>query len=91
MDLLSLYIETEAHGPNYERLPPDQIEGEDEWEVDKILDKRIFGHKKKKQYLVSWMGYPQSENSWINEGDLNADELLVEFNMKHKGLKCRGR
>ena len=89
-DLLSPYIEIEAHGPNYKKLPPDQIKGEDEWEVDKILDTRVFGHKRKKQYLVSWMGYPQLENSWINKEDLNANELLVEFNSKHKGPKRQG-
>ena len=37
VDLLTKYVKTEAHGPNYERPPPDMIEGEEEWEVEGIL------------------------------------------------------
>ena len=37
VDLLTHYRETEAHGPNYERPPPDIINGELEWEVVTIL------------------------------------------------------
>src|SRR5216684_830957 len=36
--LLSPYRETAAHGPNYSRPPPDLIEGEEEYEVEKIIN-----------------------------------------------------
>jgi len=36
--LLSPYRETNAHGPNYSRPPPDLIEGEEEYEVEKIVN-----------------------------------------------------
>jgi hypothetical protein len=52
VDLLTQYKETVAHGPNYERPPPDIIEGEPEWEVEKIIDSRHMGHHKKLQFLV---------------------------------------
>ena len=38
VDLLTKYRETEAHGPNYERPPPEIIEGEPKWEVEKIIN-----------------------------------------------------
>jgi hypothetical protein len=38
--LLSPYVEMEEHGVNFTELPPDLIEGEPEWEVEKILGSR---------------------------------------------------
>jgi hypothetical protein len=38
--LLSPYHETLAHGPNFSRPPPDLIEGEEEYEVEKIVNHR---------------------------------------------------
>ena len=43
VNLLSWYKETEAHGPNYEKPPPDIIDGEPEWEVEKIINSRLHG------------------------------------------------
>ena len=36
--LLTSYVETEMHGPNYEELPPELINQQPEWEVQSILD-----------------------------------------------------
>ncbi len=36
--LLSPYCEMTAHRPNYSRPPPDLIEGEEEYEVEKIVN-----------------------------------------------------
>ena len=41
VDLLTAYCEMTTHGPNYERPPPDVIEGEPEWEVKTILGSRL--------------------------------------------------
>src|SRR5258707_12678710 len=38
VSLLSPYRETDAHRPNYSRPPPDLIEGEEEYEVEKIIN-----------------------------------------------------
>ena len=44
--LLTPYHETEAHGTNYLEPPPDVIKGEEEYEVERILDsKRSDGTK----------------------------------------------
>jgi hypothetical protein len=38
IDLLSPYRETEVHGINYQRPPPELIDHEEEYEVEDILD-----------------------------------------------------
>ena len=43
VDLLTPYKETAFHGTNYTRPPPDLIDGEEEYEVEKILDSRVRG------------------------------------------------
>ena len=39
-DLLTPYHETELHGPNFTKPPPDLIDGEEEYEVKDILQSR---------------------------------------------------
>jgi hypothetical protein len=60
VDLLTPYIETDFHGPNYTRPPPDLIDGEEEYEVESILKSRRYGRGRKVQYLVKWKGYTDS-------------------------------
>ena len=48
--LITPYRETETHGPNFLEPPPDIIEGEPEWEVERIIGQRTY--RQKKQYLV---------------------------------------
>jgi hypothetical protein len=43
VDLLTPYVETDFHGPNYMRPPPDLIDGEEEYEVKSILKSRRYG------------------------------------------------
>jgi Chromo (CHRromatin Organisation MOdifier) domain len=79
VDLLSPYKETEAYGTPYMRPPPDIKEGKEEYKVEAILDVRCFSRWKKLQYLVHWVGYPHTNNTWVNHEDLHAPELLKEF------------
>jgi hypothetical protein len=50
--------------------------------IEKIIDKRKNGRKD--EYLISWKGYPDAENSWIGVKELNrtADLRMMkdEFN-----------
>jgi hypothetical protein len=79
VDLLTPYIETEFHGPNYMRPPPDLVQGTEEYEVEAILDSRRHGRGHKVQYLVKWKGYPNSDNEWVNWNDMHTDKALEEF------------
>ena len=81
MDLLTPYIETQAYGENYPQPPPEIIDGEEEYEVELIIDDRYIrqGWKRKRQFLVKWKGYPQSENSWVSEEDMHALGLLADY------------
>ncbi len=91
------YKETELHRPNFTRLPSDLIEGEQEFEVEKILDAQPRGRGHKMHFLVKWKGYPMSDNSWEPRENLHADRLITEYNKKKqeqaepkkKGVKSR--
>ena len=79
INLLTPYRETPTHGPNYQHPPPDLVDGEEEYEVEKILDSQQFGRRWKLQYLVKWKGYPDSENQWVYKDDVFADKALQQF------------
>ena len=50
--LLTPYHKTEAHRVNHLEPPPDVIEGEEEYEVERILDSKRIRQSKKLHYLV---------------------------------------
>ena len=78
IDLLTPYRETITHGANYLCPPPDLVDNE-EYEVEKILDSRLFGRRKRLQYLVKWAGYPDSDNMWVDKDDVFAEDKVPEF------------
>ena len=82
-DLLTPYRETKLHGANFVRPPPDLINGEEEYEIEEVLQSRKFRRGRKVQYLVKWKGYPDSENQWVNWDDLHAEEALADFKWKN--------
>ena len=43
---LSCFKETPKYGTNFIELPPELIDGEQEWEVEEIVRTRLFGKKK---------------------------------------------
>ena len=91
VDLLTPYRETEFHGRNYERPPPDLVEGEEEYEVERVLDSRRHGRGKCLQYLVKWKGYPDSENQWVDAHDLHAPDLISEFQTRNSASQTHIR
>ena len=64
--LLTPYQETNLHGSNYSRPAPDLVDNKEEYEIERILDSRQFRRGCKKQYLVKWKGYPDSDNEWVD-------------------------
>jgi hypothetical protein len=79
IDLLMLYKETIMHGPNFTRPAPELIDGEEEYSVEKILDSRWFGRRRRLQYLVKWEGYPDLDNMWVDKDDVFAEDKVREF------------
>ncbi len=79
INLLTPYQETDLHGSNYLRPTPDLIDNKEEYEVEKILDSWQFGRGRKRQYLIKWKGYPDSDNEWVDHKDIHAPEVIREF------------
>ena len=77
--LLSPYHETVIHGPNYHDPPLDIINGQPEWEVEEVMDKRRFGKKKELQYRIRWKGYSQAHDSWEPAETIHAPTLIEEY------------
>ena len=50
---------------------------EDEYHVEKILNHIKRG--KTTQYLIKWKDYPDSDNTWEKESNLNCQEKLDEY------------
>jgi Chromo (CHRromatin Organisation MOdifier) domain len=76
--LLTPFKETEAHGPAFLKPPPDVIDGEEEWEVERILAHRKRGRGY--QYLVHFKGYSNAEDKWLPAKNLeNSSEMLDKY------------
>ena len=59
------------------------IEGEKEWKVERILNKRKVQGKDK--YLVRWKGFTAEEDTWESRENLeNAMELVEEFEREYR-------
>jgi len=62
--------------------PPELIDGEEEYIVEKILNSRMF--RRKLQYLVKWEGYGIEVNTWEYLENFNhAPEKVTEFHTAH--------
>ena len=60
--------------------------------MEQVLDERNYGRWKKKQYLVKWKGYPDSDNQWLDAKDMeNAQELIAEFHNSNNELRSHIR
>lgn len=85
--LLLPYQETEEHGPNFTRPPPDLIEGEEEYKVEAIIDAKQdkrFQAEEQICYLVKWKGYPDSENQWVALLALtHSADLIAKYHQKN--------
>ena len=82
--LLSPYQETDAHGPSYTEPPPDLVDGEEEYEVEAIVNHRKNRSGKVIWYEVAWKGWPSSENSRLKPDQLeHSKELLDEYKRRH--------
>ena len=56
--------------------PPAVDPDDGQWAVERLIKKRRTGSKT--QYLVKWLGYPDSDNSWVMKRHIGS-ELLKAF------------
>jgi Chromo (CHRromatin Organisation MOdifier) domain len=56
---------------------PLQIEGHEEFEVDKILRHRTSSRGR--QFLIRWLGYGPEDDSWVSERDIHAPLKLRQY------------
>src|SRR5216683_8094990 len=77
--LLTPYIKTIEHGENFSRPPPDLINNDEQYEVEAICNHRHHGQQKQLQYLIKWVGYPKSNNTWEPVGNLQAPLLVKQY------------
>ena len=59
-----------------------------EWEVTRILDSRITA-RGRQQYLLRWEGYGAQADRWTNVEDINADELIEEYEAHRAQIPVR--
>src|SRR6266851_4797127 len=88
--LLTPYSETKEHGENYSRPPPDLVGGGEQYEVEAIRSHRHQGRGKQLQYLVKWLGYPESDNTWEPAGHLQTPVLLKEYHRQNPVERIKG-
>ena len=91
--LLLPYHETSERGAKYSTPGPEYIDGEPEWEVAEVMASRRTGRQNKLQYLIRWVRYPESRNSWEPAENLRAPTLIRQFHNEHpesiRGVKLR--
>jgi len=69
-------------GQKKEAPQPVVIKGEEEWEVERIMNKRKIRGREK--YLVRWKGCTAEEDTWESKESLkNAMELVEEFEKEY--------
>jgi len=81
--LLMPYKETEIHGPNFTRPPPNIENDEERYEVETILKHQRRGRGYR--YYVKWKGYPITEASWepLSNFEQGGEEVLKEYQLRH--------
>ena len=84
VDLLTLFQSNRFANRAEPPPPPIEIDEETEYEVERILDSRIF--RRKLQYLVKWKGFEgtSEEATWQPAGDItNADDVVRDFHTRY--------
>ena len=83
VSLLSPHHTSSLPGRHPPEPAPLDVEGEEEYEVEEVLDSRRYGRWRKLQYLVRWKGWGPEHDSWEAAEDLtNAPDLVKKFYTK---------
>jgi hypothetical protein len=78
--LLEPHKESDREQPG--DIPMLHVEGEDKYEVEKILDSKL--NRNQLVHLVKWVGYLEEENTWEPPTNLtHTDDAITEFHWEH--------
>jgi len=73
----------QVEGQRKKQPAPVVIKGEEEWEVERILNKRQIRGKDK--YLVQWKGFTAESDTWEGKENLeNAKEAIEEYEREYR-------
>jgi len=73
----------QVEGQRKEQPAPVVIEGEEEWEVERILNKQQIQEKDK--YLVQWKGFMAESDTWEGKENLkNAEKAVKEYEKEYQ-------
>ena len=68
----------QVKGQKKEEGKPIEVEGVEEWEVEKVLNKKKM--RGVERYLIRWKGFTAEGDTWERKENLkNAEELIKEF------------
>jgi len=68
----------QVRGQKKEEGKPVEVEGVEEWEIEKILNKKKMRGVEK--YLIQWKGFTAEGDTWERRENLkNTEELIEEF------------
>jgi hypothetical protein len=82
------FKETDLFPDRQQEARPDPVvvEGQEEYEVEAVVDKRRVGRTV--EYQIKWLGYPDWENSWLPKSRLsNARDAIAEFESRCHSIR----
>ena len=76
----------EGRPQNDEPPPVLDVPSDQQWEVDEILDAKIWWGSL--GYMCSFKGYRPDHNKWVKHSDVFAPELVEDFYQRYPGKPC---